>query len=280
MKPLSDRARKIRNFRKPAILILCLGFAFLFLFLARLAALVVLPARDLPPLPSPSYPDDFGVKTVMLDPGHGGDNEGTKAFWGLREKKRNLDIVKALRKKLEASGHWRVFQTRDADVAVVNSNRPQIANESGADVYISIHCNGSNDSLRGFSVIWYPAQNLAASEKLAVILAGHIRDAGFPMDMMMGTMFTQSYGPDAGPDYQRTEHEAPVYIREKTDHRMIYPARMPGVLIETHYMTDAVEALRFTIDEYVERFCAAVEIGLVDFFVKTGGVDKTTEPLP
>ncbi len=219
------------------------------------------------PAPAPvTYPEDFGKLTLVIDPGHGGENEGAKTFWGLCEKRRNLRVAWALKKRLEKTGHWDVYLTRDREMYLTNSMRPVVANEHDADIYISIHGNAWGTKRQGYSVIWYAAQKQPQSIKLAQFMAEAMRDAGFPMDMKMGPRFEDFHkDPERSPDYQLWSDDLPIYVREKTNHPMIYPAKMPAVLIETHYMSNPTQALQFESSLVIDRLITALERGLVNF---------------
>ncbi len=68
---------------------------------------------------------------------------------GLFEKDVTLDVALALRKELEDRGGLRVLLTRDRDVFVPLTGRTRLANEAGADLFISIHCNSARSSRGG-----------------------------------------------------------------------------------------------------------------------------------
>ena len=84
-------------------------------------------------------PAEQNSPLVVLDAGHGGNDQGTCAG-DILEKDINLSIVKKLAKKLEAEGAT-VLLTRDDDFKVGLEGRANIANDAGADFFISIHCN-------------------------------------------------------------------------------------------------------------------------------------------
>jgi N-acetylmuramoyl-L-alanine amidase len=78
---------------------------------------------------------------VVLDPGHGGANtDGAHGRRGLVEKDVALAVALKLRAALEQSGAT-VVLTREEDADLPLARRAQIANESGADLFLSIHCN-------------------------------------------------------------------------------------------------------------------------------------------
>ena len=81
------------------------------------------------------------VKTIMIDPGHGGSDTGTKGKMGTREKDITLDIAKRLRERLKKYSHYTILMTREEDVAIPLNKRVELTNSSRADLFISIHLN-------------------------------------------------------------------------------------------------------------------------------------------
>src|SRR5712692_11879706 len=86
--------------------------------------------------------EDAGSLVVVLDPGHGGryPHDGAHGRRGLIEKNVVLAVSNKTKELLEAAGAT-VVLTREGDVDVPLSERVRIANEAGADVFLSIHCN-------------------------------------------------------------------------------------------------------------------------------------------
>src|SRR5690606_33324558 len=82
-----------------------------------------------------------GAMNLMLDPGHGGHDPGAVAH-GLREKDLTLDIAQRIRHMLEAEYEGvEVRLTRESDTDVSLSQRARMANQWGADFFLSIHVN-------------------------------------------------------------------------------------------------------------------------------------------
>lgn len=77
---------------------------------------------------------------VMLDAGHGGRDSGAVGISGLREKDVVLPVVLLMRDRLQ-SGGITVSTTRDSDVYLSLAERREMTNESGAEIFASIHCN-------------------------------------------------------------------------------------------------------------------------------------------
>ncbi|MEZ5787719.1 MAG: N-acetylmuramoyl-L-alanine amidase [Xanthobacteraceae bacterium] len=78
---------------------------------------------------------------IVLDPGHGGIDNGTRAPSGEEEKTLVLDFALALRDKLEQTGKYRVVMTRSDDRFVELGERVKLAREREAQLFISIHCD-------------------------------------------------------------------------------------------------------------------------------------------
>ena len=82
-------------------------------------------------------------RTIVIDPGHGGGNTGTRsAFNQHLEKEYTLDWALRLQPLLEASG-WRVFLTRTNDMEVPLGDRVTFAEQRRADLFVSLHFNAS-----------------------------------------------------------------------------------------------------------------------------------------
>lgn len=80
---------------------------------------------------------------VVLDPGHGGSNPGaTGALPGLHEKQLTLVVARAVRDRLVAGG-VDVVMTRDRDATMTLRQRMMVANQRGADLFVSLHANAS-----------------------------------------------------------------------------------------------------------------------------------------
>ncbi|MDO9289089.1 MAG: N-acetylmuramoyl-L-alanine amidase, partial [Thermodesulfovibrionales bacterium] len=81
------------------------------------------------------------VKTIMIDPGHGGSDSGTTGTMGTKEKDITLDIAKKLRERLRKYGRYNILITREQDTTLPLNQRVELARSSRADIFISIHLN-------------------------------------------------------------------------------------------------------------------------------------------
>jgi N-acetylmuramoyl-L-alanine amidase len=90
----------------------------------------------------------LGVKTIVLDPGHGGTDPGCLGKSGGREKDVTLDVALALKKMLVEKNGFNVILTRESDIFVPLEDRTVIANQKRADLFVSIHANASRNPKR------------------------------------------------------------------------------------------------------------------------------------
>jgi N-acetylmuramoyl-L-alanine amidase len=91
----------------------------------------------------------LGVRTVVIDPGHGGPDPGAIGKNGLQEKGVNLAVALALQKLLKDKAGLNAVLTRESDVDVGLEDRTVIANQKRADLFVSIHSNAHRDRKRG-----------------------------------------------------------------------------------------------------------------------------------
>jgi len=102
-----------------------------------------------PPIAAPSTPAPHAALSrhpkIVIDPGHGGTEDGAIGHGGLKEKELTLEISKRLGNLLAHRLGAEVIYTRTRDVTVPLDERAAIANQAGADLFISIHANSSDD---------------------------------------------------------------------------------------------------------------------------------------
>jgi N-acetylmuramoyl-L-alanine amidase len=120
------------------------------------------------------------LKKVVIDAGHGGRDSGAVGLRGLREKDVALSVALRLKRLLESRG-VSVSMTRSGDRFLSLMERSRVANRSGADLFLSIHCNAASNRSAGgvetFALSWgisdsYRAGKAAARHKPSDIVPG------------------------------------------------------------------------------------------------------------
>ena len=100
--------------------------------------------------------DSRGNHLVILDAGHGGADSGVKLSAGTSEKEITLELVTALKNKLEQSKNIRVVLTRTADQGVSFQDRIRLARDSNAELFISFHVNAGFDRNASGYEMYFP----------------------------------------------------------------------------------------------------------------------------
>lgn len=188
-------------------------------------------------------------RTLVIDAGHGGDDLGAKGPAGTTEKDVTLAVARRLKAAIEARLGLRVLMTRDDDRTVPASDRTAMANNSKADMFISLHANASfRDSVAGATVFvaaFDPDQvsaNKVAAERLPA-LGGGMRDIELvPWNLAQIRHKDQSeafatFIVDALKDH------VPLAARP-IDHaplRVLESANMPAVLVEVGYLSNPAQ---------------------------------------
>ncbi|MFZ0422224.1 MAG: N-acetylmuramoyl-L-alanine amidase [Xanthobacteraceae bacterium] len=125
----------------PARLVLDLASTDRDSFLRKIAADEKVAHAEMPATITPQANSADPRPLVVLDPGHGGLDNGTKAAGGELEKDIVLDFAKRLRDRIEKSGKYRVLMTRADDTFVPLADRVRIARNAGAALFVSIHAD-------------------------------------------------------------------------------------------------------------------------------------------
>jgi len=186
----------------------------------------------------------FGLKTIIIDPGHGGHDPGAVRR-GIREKQIVLDIATRLEKLIESRSDWNVIMTRDSDEFIALRRRTDIANRSPADstLFISIHCNAHRRSSgRGLETYLF---NMRATDAEAAALAER-ENASEKMDLayILSHCYhvgTEPYSLEAAQKVQsllvrrlglrnRGVKRAPFYVLAGT--------KMPAILVELGFVSN------------------------------------------
>ena len=108
----------------------------------------------------------LGVRRVVIDPGHGGNDPGAIGRTGVTEKSLTLQLSRALAARLRAAG-YEVLLTREDDSTVSLEERTAFANRVDADLFVSIHINSArNRNLRGFETYYLNLANDPTAAKL------------------------------------------------------------------------------------------------------------------
>ncbi|MBI3621718.1 MAG: N-acetylmuramoyl-L-alanine amidase [Nitrospirae bacterium] len=212
------------------------------------------------------------IRTIVIDPGHGGKDPGAIGLSGYQEKEAVLDIGRRLKKLLEQRGH-RIIMTRNDDTFIPLSDRTQIANSRGADLFVSIHANAHpKRSTKGMQV--YLLGKATDEEARAVAARENGDDASqmddldqifndMALDFRINHSISLAYQThDAflrtvGKRYSVVDlgvKRAPFYVLMKSD--------MPGILAEVSFISNPQEEARLKKAAYRQSIAEALARGV------------------
>jgi N-acetylmuramoyl-L-alanine amidase len=207
------------------------------------------PVTPTEPVASPELPP-FGpttaIRTLMIDPGHGGDDQGATGAGGTVEKNLTLAVARRLKAAVEARLGIRVILTRDDDRAVSVNDRTAQANNNKADLFISLHASGSfRPAVTGAAVFLAEfADSAAAREALAPerlpAFGGGFRDIELVPWNLAQIRHTARSSEIASLVVDQFRDRVPL-APHPIDHaplRVLESANMPAVLIEMGYLSN------------------------------------------
>jgi N-acetylmuramoyl-L-alanine amidase len=214
------------------------------------------------------------VRTIMIDAGHGGKDPGAVAN-SLQEKKINLRMAKILGGMLKEKG-FEVHYTRSGDTFIPLEERTAMANGKNADLFISIHCNAHKDkSVRGLEVYYLNLATDAQAVRVAArengVSAKKISDMQFILsDLMLNSKINESRQMAALVEQEALRAMRPRYGLSSHGSKgaffyVLTGARMPSILVELGYLTNAAEAAKLNKDEYLQAMARGLTSGVLAY---------------
>lgn len=249
-------------------------------------AVTVLPPAQ-PAYPQPQVPEpvvasaaaSVAGKTVILDAGHGGDDEGTSHF-GLREKDINLDLVLRTAALLRARG-VNVVMTRSADQFVPLPERSAIANRCPTATLVSVHVNAAPNNAAASGVETFVLSQEFTDQDRGQFVAKHYRMNG--QDTVQGrealanlAQTSRTRGPALAAALQQT-----LCARLGEPNRGVKPKNLavlretyfgPAALVEVGFLTNPQSARKMATEEWRARTASALADGIANFLTTNGGV--------
>jgi N-acetylmuramoyl-L-alanine amidase len=218
-----------------------------------------------------------GVRTIVIDPGHGGDEEGTRSGSGVLEKDLVLDVARRLRSVLDSRLGVRVLLTRDDDRVVPHDERASIANNNKADLFISLHANASpNRSARGAEVFYLSLDGLGAEARKMVehpdskpvpVLGGGSRDIDLILwDMAQARHLSESaaFAMIVEEELRRRVEMSPNPVQQ-APFRVLVAANMPAVLVEMGFLSNPEQERELVSEEFKNRVVQALVEAIVRY---------------
>lgn len=240
------------------------------------------PERLGPRLP-PEPLSGVHVDTVVLDPGHGGEDVGARGVGGALEKDVTLGVARRIKALIEQRLGWRVILTRTADQTVDLDARAALANNNKADAFVSLHANASvRPAVMGAEVFYLSVDEYgdeagrasAASVEEVPTAGGGSRRLDIVRWEMAQVRHLQQSTLLAETIQEELRKRVPMNPRglQPAPFRVLAGANMPAVLVELGFLTNPDDERRLTSEEFQNQAAQALVEGLARFreLVRTG----------
>jgi N-acetylmuramoyl-L-alanine amidase len=221
-------------------------------------------------------PDRFD--TVVIDAGHGGEDQGARGAGGLLEKDLVLDVARRLGEALRARG-LRVVATRDGDRFVSLEERTSLANDAKGDLFVSIHANaartrtprGAETFFAALEATDAAAGEVAARENEAFALPGPDgRPGSDPFLALLGDLIATEHLAESS-DFARLAQArlagADVASRgvKQAPFVVLLGVQMPSALVEIGFITNPEDERRLASAGRRERIAASLAEAVLEF---------------
>ena len=255
------------------------------------------PAPGAPAAPSPGTPPPEPpplldlvppgtIRTVVIDPGHGGDDEGSRGPAGGAEKDVTMSVARRLKATLEARLGVRVILTRDGDRAVGLDERAAVANNNKADLFISLHANASVRPVASGAEVFYlsleeygiEAQRAANAPRESLpVFGGGTRDIEVVQWRLAQARHIQQSETLARivEAALRTRVALTPRSLQQAPFRVLVGANMPAVLVEMGFMTNPRQEAQLASDAYQNEVVQALVEAVVQYRAQRGAPTVT-----
>jgi N-acetylmuramoyl-L-alanine amidase len=224
----------------------------------------------------PAQGPSTGLRTVVIDPGHGGEELGTQGVKGTLEKEITLSVARRLRTLIESRLGLKVFLTREDDRTMSLDDRSAFANNHRADVFLSIHANSAvRPAMKGAEVYYLTVERADAearkkSEENAATLPA-LGGGNRAIDLILWetaqARYLEQSATLAGYIEQtlRPRIEMSPRAVQQAPFRVLVGANMPAALVEIGYMSNADQETQLATASYQDQVAQALLDALIKF---------------
>lgn len=234
----------------------------------------LLPRKGLPAGPVFLRP----VNTVILDAGHGGKDPGAIGRYGLKEKDIVLDVAEKAREELEHCG-LKVYLTRADDEFIELGERPKVATDKKADLFVSIHANANRSRwVEGFEVYYLTEavdddmRALVAAENapLEINQVPFVSSSVHLKAILWDLIYTENRKESVELAKQISlavagEMNLSTIGIKGAPFAVLKGARVPAVLVEIGYISNRDGERRLRDPAYRQKMAHAIATGIMNF---------------
>ena len=236
------------------------------------------PTPDPQPLVPESLTREFGLtaKTIVIDPGHGGKDPGAVGKGNLHEKAVVLSISEKLREALVQKGYT-VLMTRRTNEFIQLRERTAFATRHKADLFVSIHANGSHNAKAHGIETFYLDVNSSDSAAEALAMRENA-DSGYSiqeLETLLKGIIQQSKSGDSrrlATQIQNALVKTTGAVDRGVKHArfvVLIGTNVPAVLVETGFISNATEGQKLATAGYQQKVATAIAEGIEAFLGNT-----------
>jgi N-acetylmuramoyl-L-alanine amidase len=236
-----------------------------------------------------------GIRTIVIDPGHGAKDVGAVGPDGLLEKDVTLAIARKLAASLATKTGARIVLTRDEDALVSLDQRTALANQYKADLFLSVHLNSSVGKVAKGSETYFLsveasdelAKKAAETENASAATAVAATPAS-DLKLMLWDLAQQSYLDESSRFAQAIQEEMNAATGvanrgvKQAPFKVLVGATMPAALVEVGFISNPQEEAKLKSDEFqnlmVDALTRAVQRYKTDYETRIGLVQPAVQP--
>ena len=243
------------------------------------APVAVAPPAAPAPRPDSSPASKTRAYVVAVDAGHGGHDAGATGRYGLVEKKLCLDLARRTAEILNRSGRVKAVLTRDSDEYLTLPRRNEIAEQKGADVFVSIHLNTApSRSARGAEIYFVAPAGAARAADQALASGEAVHDFGLEqsnnddivhmlLDVNQQAVLARSeLLAESILESVRERDLLPTRAVKQKSFSVLRTISMPSVLVEAGFISNNADAKLVKDPDGREIVARAIADGVLEFF--------------
>lgn len=221
---------------------------------------------------------------VAVDPGHGGEDSGAKGSKGLLEKEAALELATDLKGVLEEAG-FEVLLTREDDTQVPLWDRARLANEAGADLFLSLHLNAAKARAARGSEVFFLSLDQGDADAAEVAA---LENAGAGERPAQDTVLSSILEDLAQKAYLQESERLAVTIQGQLNRLVgikergvkqapfvvLRGAAMPAVLVEVAFISNPKEEAKLREESFRRKVSEAISLGVRRFFAAVSSTPR------
>ena len=224
----------------------------------------------------------LGIRRIVIDPGHGGRDPGCIGKKGSREKNIVLDVALQLKKLLITNTDLEVIMTRESDIYIPVEDRPVIANQKQADIFISIHANSNPKKNHSGVQTFYlnfssdPSVNEIAARENATSTKNISEMKGIIQKIARNSKIAESKDMASKIQSILSRHLKNLYKDVKNlgvkggPFWVLIGGEMPSILVEISHLSNPKEESRLITASYRRQVAQGIYAGILEYLNSLG----------